>query len=298
MRAVQFAKYGSPEVLEVVDIATPEPATGEVRIKVAAAGVNPVDASIRSGSLADMIPVTLPSVPGVDAAGTVDAVGPGVTDVRVGDTVFGSGRSTYAEYAVLASYARVPDGVSTEEAAGWGGPVETAVRVLDELEVQRGWTLFVSGASGGVGSAVIQLAVARGVTVIGSASEANQNRVEWLGATPVVYGDGLVERVRALASTGVDAALDVAGSGVIPQLIELTGDPSRVLSIADFSAPQHGVRVSQGGFGDRRENAFDEALALPGFSISVVERFPLAQAGIAQEHVATGHTPGKIVVVP
>ncbi|MFV0375297.1 NADP-dependent oxidoreductase [Microbacterium sp.] len=298
MKSVQFRSYGGPEVLEVVDAPEPVPGPGEIVIRVDAAGVNPIDTKIRLGYMKDVMPVDFPSGTGGDAAGRVEAVGEGVDDVQVGDLVFGSGRATYAERAILTAWAPVPEGTARVEAAGWGGPVETAVRVLDQLGVEPGWTLFVSGASGGVGTAVVQIARARGLTVIGSASEANQQRLADLGATPLVYGDDLETRVAAVAPNGVDAALDVAGSGIIPELITITGDPARVLSIADFSAVEHGAQDSGGGTGHGPRAAFDEVLAIPGFALDVAATFPLAEAGAAQDRVLEGHTPGKIVIVP
>jgi len=215
----------------------------------------------------------------------------------VGDAVFGSGSATLAEYAVLANWAVKPAGLSFEEAAGYPIPVETSIRILDQLGVQPGETLLVSGASGGVGSATVQIARDRGITVIGTASERNHDYLRSLGATPTTYGDGLVERVRALAPDGIDAALDIAGSGVIPELIELTGDPSKVLSIADFSAPEHGAQVSMSGTGVAA--AFAEAARLFSagtFRIPVEKTFPLEAAAQAQAESAAGHAAGRIVV--
>ena len=212
-----------------------------------AAGVNALDWKIRAGYLREAMPVQLPSGTGREAAGVIDEVGAGVDDVAVGDAVFGSGDATFAEHTVLTAWARKPTGLSFEEAAGYPVAVETAIRIVNQIGVRSGETLLVSGASGGVGSAVLQIARSRGIVVIGTASARNQGYVRSLGAIPTVYGEGLIERVRALAPEGIDAALDIAGSGVIPELIALTGEPTKVLSIADFSAPQHGARVSSEG---------------------------------------------------
>lgn len=298
MKAVQFAEYGGPEVLKVVEVDEPHAGPGRVRIAVRAAGVNGIDWKIRAGYLREQMSLPLPAGIGRDAAGVVDEVGDGVSDVAVGDAVFGSGSATFAEYAVLASWAKKPDGLSFEEAAGYPIPVETAIRIVNQIGVQPGETLLVSGASGGVGSAVLQIARQRGITVIGTASARNQDYLRALGATPTVYGDGLVERVRALAPNGVDAALDIAGSGVIPELIALTGVPAKVLSIADFSAPQHGAQVS--GTVTNAADAFAEAARLfteGAFSIPVERTFPLAAAAEAHTASAAGHTSGRLVVV-
>lgn len=233
----------------------------------------------------------------MDAAGIIDELGEGVTGIAVGDEVFGNGAATVAEYAVLSSWAKKPSGLSFEEAAGYPVPVETALRILDQVGVQPGETLLVSGASGGVGSAVVQFARQRDIVVVGTASKHNQDYLQTLGAVPTTYGPGLVERVRALAANGVNAALDVAGSGVIPELIELTGEPTKVLSIADFSAPEYGAQVS--ATPTNAAEAFDEAARLfsgGAFHLPVEKRFPLEQAAAAQKESATGHVTGRLVV--
>ncbi|MDQ6659100.1 MAG: NADP-dependent oxidoreductase [Actinomycetota bacterium] len=297
MKAVQFAEYGGPEVLQVVEVQEPHAGPGQVRVAVRAAGVNPMDWKIRAGYMKDRQPIPLPTGTGLDAAGVVDEVGAGVTDVAIGDEVFGIGSATYAQHAVLTAWATKPAELPFEEAAGYPVPIETAVRILDAVGVQSGQTLLVSGAAGGVGLAVVQIAKGRGITVIGTASDGHQDYLRSLGATPTTYGDGLVQRVRPLAPNGVDAALDIAGSGVIPALIELTGEPSTVLSIADFSAPQHGAKVSTAG--DDHTTAYAEALKLfgeGGFRIPVAKTFPLEQAGDAQAFSAAGHVAGRLVV--
>lgn len=297
MKAVQFTEYGGPDVLQLVEVDEPHAGGGQVRIKVRAAGVNGLDWKIREGSMRELMPLTLPAGTGMEAAGVVDEVGEGVTDVRVGDAVFGYGTATFAEHAVLWSWAKKPAGLPFEEAGGFPAAVETALRILGQVGVQPGETLLVSGASGGVGSAVIQFARQRGINVIGTASERNQEYLEKLGAVSTTYGPGLVSRVRALAPNGVDAALDIAGSGVIRELIELTSEPARVLSIADFSAPSYGAQVST-TFSDAAE-AFAEAARLFAegkFHLPVEKTFPLAQAGEAQAANAAGHTVGKLIV--
>lgn len=296
MKAVQFDTFGGPEVLEIVETPSPVAGAGEIVVRVAAAGVNPVDLKIRAGYLAAQMPVDFPAGTGLDAAGEVIAVGEGVTSTSVGDVVFGLGRATYAEEAVLSAWAPVPEGLDVVEAAGWGSVVETAVRILDQLAPAAGSTVLVSGASGGVGTALVQLAIARGLTVVGTASERNQDYLASLGAIPVVYGSGLASRVTALASGGVQAAFDVSGAGVIPELIAIVGEPSRVVSISDFSAPQYGAQVSNQATDARR--AFAEALAVEGFRIPVAGTFSLAEAGEAQELSGAGHTVGKLVIVP
>jgi NADPH:quinone reductase-like Zn-dependent oxidoreductase len=297
MKAVRYATYGGPEVLELVDVEPPHPGPGQIRIAVRAAGVNGIDWKIRAGYMRDQQPIPLPAGTGMDAAGVVDEVGEGVEGTAVGDAVFGNGTATYAEYAVLSHWAPKPAALSFEEAAGYPIPVETAIRIIDQVGVKPGQTLLVSGAAGGVGSAVVQIARQRDITVIGTANARNQDYLRELGATATTYGDGLADRVRALAPDGVDAALDIAGSGVIPELIELTGDPAKVLSIADFTAPDHGAQVSFASA--NQAAAFAEAARLYEkgvFRIPVAKTYPLSEAADAQEANAAGHVAGRNVI--
>lgn len=297
MRAVQFSTYGGPEVLETVEVDAPHAGPGEIVVQVVSAGINQIDTKIRSGAMAAGRPGTFPSGTGVDAAGTVVGLGEGVDDVALGDVVFGTGRGTVAEQAVLTRWALVPEGVDPVEAGGWGVPVETASRLLTQLGVESG-TVLVSGASGGVGSAVVQLAVARGLRVVGTASAKNHAYLASLGATPVTYGPGLADRVADVAPGGVDGALDISGAGVLVDLVALVGDAIRVITIADTAAERLGVRFSRGGASSDGHSAFGEALRLPGFALPVERRFSLEETAAAHWHAEDGHTVGKIVVVP
>lgn len=297
MRAVRFAEYGGPDVLRVDEVELPHAGPGQVRIAVRAAGVNAMDWKVRAGHLREMIETALPAGTGIDAAGTVDEVGNGVEGVSLGDAVFGSGSAAYAEHAVLDAWSAIPDGLSFQEAAGFPVPVETALRILDQVGVQAGQTLLVSGATGGVGTAVVQIAVHRGVRVVGTASAANQARLAGLGAAATTYGPGLVERVREIAPEGVDAALDLAGSGVIAELVELTGKPSAVVSIADFSAPEHGAQVSTAGGDGFAACAEAARLWQAGIlSIPVQQSFPLQDAAAAQQLSEDGHVVGRLII--
>lgn len=298
MRAVQFTTYGTPDVLTVVDVDVPRPGAGEILIAVAGAGINQIDTKIRSGAMASGTPLASPSGTGFDAAGTVLSVGPDVDGVLAGDLVFGTGRDTLAEQAVLTQWEKVPQGTDPVEAGAWGVAVETANRLLTELAVDTG-TIVLSGASGGVGSALVQLARARGLTVVGTASEKNHAYLARLGAVPVVYGDGLVERVQAAAPEVIAGALDLSGAGVIGDLVALVGDPSKVISISDFTAPRLGARVSTGATRttDPRDG-FAEAAALAGFALRIERRYALEEAAAAHRAAETGHTVGKLVVVP
>ena len=207
MRAVQFNEYGPPSVLHVAEVEAPHAGPGRIRVAVRASGISPGETLIRSGAMRDMVPTALPYRTGFDAAGVVDEVGEGVTGVEIGDEVFGMAdpaeRGANAEYAVLAAWAPKPAAWTWEEAGGAAGGVETSTRVLDRLAVGAGQTLLVQGAAGGVGTIAVQMAVARGATVIGTASERNHGFLRSLGAEPATYGAGLAGRVRALAPDGV-----------------------------------------------------------------------------------------------
>ncbi|MFE0721845.1 NADP-dependent oxidoreductase [Streptomyces rochei] len=296
MRKVSFAEFGGPEVLQLVDAEEPHPGPGQIRVAVRAAGVNPVDWRLREGQVLGAHPIELPAGVGLDAAGVVDEVGEGVDGVEVGDPVFGEGSDTYAEFAVLSAWVRMPEGLTFAEAAGYPSVMETALRVLREVGVRAGQTLLVSGASGGVGSAVLQIARDRGIAVIGTAGAANQDYLRELGAVPTTYGEGWVERVRGLGR--VDAALDLAGSGVVRELVELTGDPRRVVSIADLGASGFGVRFS-GTAGSMRE-ALAETVDLIGrgrLRIPVEKSYALTEAAAAHIDSRAGHTRGRRVVI-
>jgi NADPH:quinone reductase-like Zn-dependent oxidoreductase len=253
MRTVQFTEYGPPGVVHIAEVAEPHAGPGEIRVAVRASGVSPGEMRIRSGAWHDVVPTTFPYRTGFDAAGVVDEVGDGVSGVGLGEETFGmtamTVRGANADFAVLTVWAAKPAAWSWAEAGGAAGSVETATRVLDRLAVGAGQTVLVHGAAGGVGTVAVQLAAARGAAVIGTASEHNHDFLRSLGAEPTTYGAGLVERVRALAPAGVDAVFDCAG-GVLPELIAIAGDTARVVTIADFTAADHGVHMSHGAPAD------------------------------------------------
>ncbi|MFI1581104.1 NADP-dependent oxidoreductase [Embleya sp. NPDC020630] len=296
MRKVSFAEFGGPDVLHLLDAEEPHAGPGRIRIAVRAAGVNPVDWRIREGQKLSAHPIELPAGVGLDAAGVVDEVGEGVEGVEVGDHVFGEGSDTYAEFAVMSAWARMPEGLSFEEAAGYPSVVETALRIIREVGVEPGQTLLVSGASGGVGSAVLQIARDRGIAVIGTGSAANQDYLRGLGAVATTYGEGWVERVRGLGRA--DAALDLAGAGVIRELVELTGDPRKVISIADLGAPDLGVRFSgtAGSVPDALAEAAD-LIARGRLHIPIEKSYTLAEAAAAHVDSQAGHTRGRRVIL-
>jgi NADPH:quinone reductase-like Zn-dependent oxidoreductase len=297
MKAVRFSQFGGPEVLEIVDLPDPHPGPGQVRIAVRAAGVNPSDWKKRKGLMDGGLPQTM----GHEAAGVVDELGGGVVDVAVGDRVFGlSEGAAQAELAVLSYYAPIPPSLDFAGAAALPAAIETATRALDQLGAGSGSTLLINGASGSVGSAAVQLAVVRGARVIGTASPASHTYLRSLGAEPVAYGEGLAGRVRALAPDGVDVALDVAGSGVLPELIELAGGAGHVVTVADFGgAQEHGVPFSSGDAG-RAVHALGEIGELiesGRFSLPVAQTFPLAEVAEAHRVSEQGHVRGKLVLL-
>jgi NADPH:quinone reductase-like Zn-dependent oxidoreductase len=248
MKAILFDEFGGPEVLHEGEAAMPTPGPGQVRVRVAVAGVNPIDVKIRAGGMEAIFPTTLPAIPGADFAGVVDAVGEGVSDVSTRAEVFGWAEGgSYAEYTLCSRFAVKPADLSWEQAAAIPVAAEAAQRGLDQLDVQKGETLLIHGAAGAVGSIAVQLAVAKGLKVIGTAGEANHDFVRSLGATPVTYGDGLVQRVQAVVPLGVDAVLDAAGKGALPASIELRGGTSRILTLADDAAASLGIPFSSTG---------------------------------------------------
>lgn len=299
MRAVVYKRFGGPEVLEVMELAEPHAGPGQVRVRVRAAGVNPMDwRRLAGGSGAGAGPERA-TVPGTDAAGTVDEVGLGVNDVREGDSVFGFAvTGSHAELAVLDAWAAVPVGVAVEEAGSSVVVGETAVRTLALLDVLPGQTLVIDGAAGGSGSAALQLALARGAQVIGTASTTNHGFLESFGAKATTYGPGLPDRVRELTGS-VDAALDAAGKGAVPDLIVLTGDPTKVVTIADPTVAGLGVKMSF-AFGNRAPALAQvaNAMAAGTLRIPVASTFPLEGTAVAYRLSMVGHIRGKVVVVP
>ncbi len=321
MKALRYSQYGPSSVLHVVDVDEPRPGPGQVRIRVRAVGINPFDWKVRSGAFGDTTPTRLPVIPHGDVSGVIDAVGPsgaapqsGASDAagaagaagavpaaRVGDEVFGlAAGGGAAEFAVLKLWVAKPPAMPFEEAAGLPGVVEAAGRALGLLGVEKGQTVVVNGAAGGVGIAATQLAVARGATVIGTASERNHEFLRSLGAIPVTYGAGLPDRVRAAAPQGVDLALDTAGRGAVADLVTLTPTPADVVSLADFDAPKLGARVTDGSEGRAWQTLHEAAdLYLQGrFTMPVDRVFPFAEAAAAHDLSQSGHVRGKVILVP
>jgi NADPH:quinone reductase-like Zn-dependent oxidoreductase len=299
MKAIQFTEFGGPEVLQVVDLPEPHPADGQIRVRVHAVGVNPIDWKVRSGMLGG----DLPKMTGQEVSGVVDEIGAGVSDVAVGDEVFGpaAGGGGAAEYALLQNSARVPASLDFAGAAALPVAVETAARTLDLLDIGEGQTVLVNGAAGAVGIATVQLARERGARVIGTASPGNHDYLRSYGAEATTYGDGLVERVRAIAPNGVDRAIDDAGGGALPALVELAGGPGNVVTVADYQGAQAtGVTMTGGPGAVRAWYALALAAELSEagrFSLPVAETFALEQIAEAHALSETGHVRGKLVLL-
>ena len=298
MKAARFSRFGGPEVIEIVDLPDPHPGAGEIRIAVRAAGINASDWKKRQGLMDPELPQTM----GYEAAGVVDELGEGVTDVALGDAVFGASPygATQAELAVLSSYAPLPASLDFAGAAALPAAAETAARALDQLGVTSGSTVLINGASGSVGSAAVQLAVDRGARVIGTGSAATHDQLRDLGAEPVAYGEGMLDRVRAIAPTGVDLALDVAGSGALPELIELAGGADNVITIADYAgAKKYGVRFSTGESGRALYALAHVAQLIEAgrFALPVGQTFALADIADAHRVGESGRVRGKLVVL-
>jgi NADPH:quinone reductase-like Zn-dependent oxidoreductase len=300
MRALQFDEYGGPDVLRWADAPEPHAGPGQVRITVKAASVNPTDWKGLSGARSGGKPMTGTGYLGHDAAGVVDEVGDGVTGVSVGDDVFGNGRNTQAEYAVLNAWAAKPASVDWAVAAAAGVAGETSERALRLLGAKAGETLFIDGGAGGVGAVAVQMALARGIRVIASAGEGNQDYLREIRAIPVLYGEGVAGRVRAAGGGQVDRVFDVAGKTPMGELIGLVSEPSRVLTIANFSAGESGAQVTGGGGDSKPWEAFAEVAELlkENKLVIKVQTFPFDRAAEAYRISEAGHVRGKLVLVP
>ena len=295
--AVVMTGYGPPEVLTWAQVPLPEPGAGQIRIKVKAAGISPTDLALRAGYLKD-IPLPPDAVLGFEAAGTVDATGPGVTGTAVGDAVtallFSLGG--YAEYTVASIWAPKPDAVSWTDAAALPSSAEAAVGVLRQLNVQRGETLLLFGGGGSVGIIATQLAVARGVTVISAVGEHDETLARELGATPVRYGAGVADRVRALGA--VDAVFDATGRGVLADAVALAGGPERVITLSDPAAADFGVTLSQPTPG-RAPGALDETIALLAegrLRLRAHQSMPMQQAAEAHRLLESGTVHERVIL--
>ena len=296
--AIVMTGYGPPDVLNWAAAPLAEPGEEQIRIKVRAAGISPTDLALRAGYLKDAIPLPANAVLGFEAAGTVDAVGPGVTGASAGDGVtallFSMGG--YAEYAVASIWARKPYSVSWIDAAALPSSAEAAVGVLRQLNVTSGETLLLFGGGGSVGIIATQLAVARGVKVISAVGEHDEALARELGATPVRYGAGLAGRVRALGV--VDAVFDAAGKGVLADAIALADGPERVITLSDPAAADYGVTLSQ-PTPDRAPGALDQTIALLAdgrLRLRAHKTMPMRQAAEAHRQLEGGNVHERIIL--
>ena len=304
MKAIIAHGYGEPDVLESGELPVPKVGPDQVLVRARAAGVNPVDWKVLAGYLDPMMYVGFPLIPGWDVAGVVEQLGVDVPEYRVGDEVIGYVRrdevqhGTYAELvsAPVRTLARKPAALNWQQAAGLPLAGLTADRSLDRVGARAGDTVLVHAAAGGVGSLAVQIAVARGARVLGTASERNHDFLRSFGAEPVTYGDGLADRIRTLAPEGIDAAVDFVGSGVIDLSQQLLHDPSRIASIADDTVGEKGGHVVWVRPSATRLAALADLADAGALTVPVDTALPLDQAAHALELSRAGRARGKIVL--
>jgi NADPH:quinone reductase-like Zn-dependent oxidoreductase len=296
-RVVRFDRFGGPDVLRVVDEPDAEPGEGEVRIALRAAGLNPADAKRRSAPGA--YDVSLPNRIGRELAGVVEATGPGVQRLVAGDQVFGSvPDGAFAERLVQSEtfFARKPEDMSWEVAGGLALAGQTAWDALGSQNLHAGDTILVSAAAGGVGVVLGQLAVHRGIRVIGSASRGNHAWLASRGVEPVEYGDGFVAAVRERAPDGVTAAFDLHGPEAIRQFLELGVAPERINTNATDPGP-FGIRRVGRGPTDLDTLGALAALVVSGrIELPIAASYPFERVREAFERLETGHLRGKVVI--
>lgn len=312
-RAIVYTEFGSPDVLHEMEVPDPIALSGEAVVRIQAAGVNPIDAKLRAAKRPSP-PIEEPRGVGFDGAGVIESLADDVDGFVVGDRVaIRDTRGTYASLlAVPAEHlVLLPDSVTAAEGAAIGIPAGTAYQTLKSLDVHAGDVLLVHGGSGSVGQAVVQFAVAWGATVIATASPARHDLLRELGAIPVAYGDGLIDRVREAAPEGVTVALDCAGTDeAIEVSLELVADRERIATIVRGpDAASFGIRAFSGGapqpLTDQEQawraealGATVDLLAAGDFTIELGPELPLAEAAQAHELVESGAASGKIILVP
>jgi NADPH:quinone reductase-like Zn-dependent oxidoreductase len=302
-KAVRFGEYGGSDVLRVVDVPVGEPAEGEVLVQVKATSINPGEAKIRAGLMHERWPSTFPSGEGSDLAGIVSKVGPGVSNFAVGDEVIGytDGRASHAEYVITKANDLTPKPASVpwDVAGSLFVAGSTAYAAVKAVSLKPGDTVAVSGAAGGVGSLVVQLAKQAGAEVIGIASQANHDWLAAYGVTPIAYGDGLADRLRDAGK--IDAFIDTHGDGYVKLALELGLAPDRINTIADFAAVQlYGVKAEGSAFGSTAEVLAELAalIAKGDLEVTIAATYPLDEVRAAFDQLAQGHIRGKIVLLP
>lgn len=306
MRAVRFERYGEIDVLSVVEVEDPHPAPGEVVVAVRAAGINPGEASIRKGLLHSRWPATFPSGEGSDFSGVVAELGEGSSTFAVGDEVLGwsDRRSSHAELVAVPEDHVVakPAGLSWEAAGALFVVGTTAYAAVRAVGAGPGDTVGVSAAAGGVGSVVAQLCRVRGADpVIGIASESNHDWLRSVGVTPVAYGEGLADRVRALAPGGLDAFVDTWGGDYVRLAIELGVKPERVDTIIAWDVAQEVGAKTDGSATAATPQVLAEMaelIASGRIELPIAATYPLENVRTAYEQLERRHTRGKIVLVP
>jgi NADPH:quinone reductase-like Zn-dependent oxidoreductase len=303
--AVRFDEYGDIDVLKVVEVARPIPGPGQVVVKVRAAGINPGEASIRKGLLHDRFPATFPSGEGSDLAGIVVEVAPDVSEFAVGDEVLGfvDTRSSHAELVVADATNLVarPSNVPWAVAGSLFVAGSTAYAAVRAVNLAPGDTVAVSGAAGGVGSLVVQLATNAGARVIGLASEQHHPWLTSHGVIPVVYGEGVAERVKAASGGHIDAFIDTFGGGYVEMAIGLGVPPDRIETIIDRSAAEKYGTKSDGSAAAANAEVLAELARLISegrLEIPTARTYPLAEVRDAYRDLEQRHTLGKIVLEP
>jgi len=303
VRAVRVASFGGAEVLDVREVPEPHAGRGEVRVRVSAVGLNPMDWLLSSTpQIAEMFNIALPSGFGHDFAGVVDEVGDGPTGLAVGDRVFGGAMARAAADWVVIDPSKepllhTPDGVDDVAASALFVPGSAADAALHVIGVGAGDTVLIGGAGGGVGVFAVQLAKLAGATVIGTGSESTFDFLRALGAEPVAYGDGLAERVRAVAPQGITAAASLVGTETIDVALALGVAPGRVSTIAAGPNPPGGVRATGGA--EATPGALDRiaaAVAAGTLTVPIAATFPVERIRDAVTRQRDGHVHGKIVV--
>jgi NADPH:quinone reductase-like Zn-dependent oxidoreductase len=304
-KAVRFDEYGGVGVLRLDEVDRPAPGPGQVLVRVMAAGINPGEAKIRTGTLAQRWPTTFPSGQGSDLAGVVAEVGGGVTGFAPGDEVIGftDNRASHAEFVLVeaANLVHKPAGVSWEAAGSLFVAGGTAWAMVRAVSVGPGDTVVIAGAAGGVGSVAVQLARLAGATVIGLASEPNHAWLTGHGVIAVSYGDGAAERIRDAAGGQVDAFLDTVGGGYVEMALALGVRPERIDTIADFSAGKtYGVKTdgSAAGASAAVLGELADLIDQGKLEIPIARVYPLDQVRDAYTELERGHTSGKIVLRP
>ncbi|AUG77351.1 alcohol dehydrogenase [Kitasatospora sp. MMS16-BH015] len=302
MLASLFRTPGGPEVLELAEVPVPVPGPGEVLVRVLAAGVQPADAAVRRGWSPPGTTVELPAIPGNEFAGVVERLGPGSHGWSPGDEVLGfrllGGHAQYVTAPADQLVAK-PATMSWAEAGSLSASGQTAHVALTELGVGPGDTLLLHGASGGVGTVAVQLARHWGATVIGVASAPNHDHLRALGATPVAYGPGLADRIRAAAPTGVTAVLDAAGHGSLDASLDLGAPLDRIGTIVDYPAALRlGLRTLRGPRTATRLAELTDLHTAGALHLTIAATLPLSRAPEAHHLVEAGHTRGKLVLTP